>query len=77
MVEASKRLRRFLDGPPKRTQEEFAEEIGASQGSVSSWLRAVKAPGRVFALAIEAVTGIKASSWPKAKPKSPAQGKAA
>ena len=68
MRSAAERFRRFLNGPPKISQEEFAERIGASQASVSAWAGGRKQPGRFFALALETMTGIQAAAWPKVKP---------
>jgi len=62
MLDAAKRLRLFLDGPPKVTQTEFARRIGASQVSVSAWIAGNKLPLR-FAFAIEDETGIRAADW--------------
>jgi len=75
MHDASERLRRFMSDLPEPSQAKLAELLGASQVSVSAWLGRRKRPGLRFALAIEALTGIKPAAWQKLK--TPAQGKAA
>jgi DNA-binding transcriptional regulator YdaS (Cro superfamily) len=63
MPDAAERLKTFMEGPPRVTQEAFAAMVGASQVSVSAWLGRRKRPGIRYAPEIEKVTGIEVTAW--------------
>jgi hypothetical protein len=59
------KLRRFLDGPPPRTQAEFGDSIDVPQQTVSSWVHEKARPSAHRRKTIELVTDgfIKEDDW--------------
>lgn len=61
---AAERLREWRT-TEKVSQAQFAEMVGVGQTTISNLEQGERNPGLSLGLAIEMVTGIKASLWPK------------
>lgn len=66
-------LRAYLAGPPKRTQEDLAEQLSRlagyriRQGTVNKWVRGETMPRPRIALLLEAHTGVPVQSMIRAR----------
>jgi transcriptional regulator with XRE-family HTH domain len=66
-------LRAYLAGPPRRTQEDLAEQLSklagyrVRQGTVNKWVRGETMPRPKMALLIEAHLGVSIQSMMRAR----------
>lgn len=60
--DGSAQFRQWLDGPPKRNQEQVAAQLGVAQQTVSSWARG-KCPTILHRVKIKRLTGIPVEAW--------------
>lgn len=66
-------LAAYLEGPPRRTQEELAERLSkvagyrVRQGTVGKWVRGVTMPRPQMALLIEQEIGVSVHSMARAR----------
>jgi len=51
-------LAAYLEGPPRRTQEQLAEAIGVRQGLISKYVRGAQTPRLEIAIRLHKVTGV-------------------
>ena len=62
---AAEKLRAFLQGPPRRSQQALAEAIGVAQQTLSSWGKGTYRPGYRHRFLIEKATAgaVTVSDW--------------
>lgn len=60
-------LAAYLEGPPRRTQEELAGQLGVRQGTVTKWVRGKTMPRPEMALRISRLTGVPVEALVRAK----------
>jgi transcriptional regulator with XRE-family HTH domain len=56
-------LRRYLNGPPKRSQSWLADQLGIEQPSVSNWLNGQSRPEPHHRTALRLIAGVMEDLW--------------
>jgi transcriptional regulator with XRE-family HTH domain len=61
----SQLFKRWLTGPPKRSQAEVAGALGIAQQTISAWARGGAVPGVLHRVRLKVLTGIPTDAWVK------------